>query len=155
MLADLNTLATSLKQHAGEALIYPRLGKLIKAIETFGFHLATIDIRQSSDIHEAVIKELLLKAGYDFEYDALTEEEKIQTLLDELKQPRLLFSPFQQYSELVHSEIGVLNQAREMRKRYGSRTVKQYIISHTETLSDLLEVALLQKETGMLKGVWG
>lgn len=155
LLADLNLLADSLKLHAGEALIYPRLGKLIKAIETFGFHLATIDIRQSSDVHEAVIKELLHKAGYDFHYDALTEEEKIQTLLDELKQPRLLFSPFQQYSELVHTEIGVLNQAREMRKRYGARTVKQYIISHTETLSDLLEVALLQKETGMLKGVWG
>ena len=61
----------------------------------------------------------------------------------------MLLSPYQQYSELVHSEINVLNTAREMRKRYGDRTVCQYIISHTETLSDLLEVALLQKETGM------
>lgn len=155
LLADLNILTQSLKANAGEALIYPRLGKLIKAIETFGFHLATVDVRQSSDVHEAVIKELLHKAGFDFNYDELTEEEKINTLLDELKQPRLLFSPFQQYSELVHKEIGVLNEARELRKRFGNRTVRQYIISHTETLSDLLEVALLQKETGMLKGLWG
>lgn len=155
LLADLNVLVDSLKAFGGDALIYPRLGKLTKAIETFGFHLATVDIRQSSDVHEAVIKELFNKAGYDFEYDELTEDEKIQTLLDELKQPRLLFSPYQQYSELVHTEIDVLNKARDIKQKFGSRTVKQYIISHTETLSDLLEVALLQKEAGLLKGVWG
>lgn len=155
LLAEVNVLVDSLKAFGGDILIYPRIGKLTKAIETFGFHLATIDVRQSSDMHEAVIKELLQKAGFDFNYDELTEEEKIQTLLDELKQPRLLFSPFQHYSELVHSEIDVLNKARDMRKRFGKRTVRQYIISHTETLSDLLEVALLQKETGMLRGVWG
>lgn len=155
MLADLGLITASLKKMQGEALIYPRLGKLIKAIESFGFHLATIDIRQSSDVHEAVIKELFLKAGYDFNYVELDEEEKIKTLLDELKQPRLLFSPFQQYSELVHSEIDVLNKAREIRKAFGERSIRQYIISHTETLSDLLEVALLQKEAGLLKGIWG
>jgi phosphoenolpyruvate carboxylase len=155
LLAELNILTASLKANKGEGLIYPRLGKLTKAISTFGFHLATIDIRQSSDVHEAVIKELFHKAGYDFDYDALTEDEKIKTLLDEMKQPRLLFSPFQQYSELVHTEIGVLNQAREIREQFGPHAIRQYIISHTETLSDLLEVALLQKETGLLRGIWG
>ncbi|MGZ8251374.1 MAG: phosphoenolpyruvate carboxylase [Methylophilaceae bacterium] len=155
LLGDLNIIVDSLKQKHGTALIYPRLGKLTKAIETFGFHLATIDIRQSSDVHEAVIRELFLKAGYDFNYAELDEEEKIKTLLDELKQPRLLFSPFQQYSELVHSEIEVLNTARDIRKIFGERAIRQYIISHTETLSDLLEVALLQKEAGLLRGVWG
>jgi phosphoenolpyruvate carboxylase len=155
LLAELAILTNSLKANKGEKLVYARLGKMTKAIETFGFHLATIDIRQSSDVHEAVIKELFHKAGYDFNYDELTEDEKVKTLLDELKQPRLLFSAFQQYSELVHTEIGVLNQAREIRKRYGQRAIRQYIISHTETLSDLLEVALLQKESGMLRGIWG
>ncbi|MEZ0315993.1 MAG: phosphoenolpyruvate carboxylase, partial [Methylophilaceae bacterium] len=155
LLDDLNIIVDSLKQKGGAALIYPRLGKLIKAIETFGFHLATIDIRQSSDVHEAVIKELFMKAGYDFNYAELDEEEKIKTLLDELKQPRLLFSPFQHYSELVHTEIEVLNTARDIRKIFGERAIRQYIISHTETLSDLLEVALLQKEAGLLRGIWG
>ncbi len=155
LLADLNLLVTSLKNNGGEAIVFTRLGKLIKAIETFGFHLSTIDIRQTSDVHEAVIKELFMKAGYDFNYAELDENEKIETLLEELKQPRLLFSPFQQYSELVHTEIDVMNKAREIRKKFGSKSVRQYIISHTETLSDLLEVALLQKESGMLKGVWG
>lgn len=155
MLSALQTIADSLRKHQGEALIYPRLGKLIKAITTFGFHLATVDIRQSSDVHEAVISELLHKAGYDFDYAGFHEDEKIGLLLEELKQPRLLYSPFQQYSELVHKEIGVLVAVREMRERFGEHTVRQYIISHTETLSDLLEVALLQREAGLLRGVWG
>lgn len=155
LLADLNIITNSLKDNNGSAVIYQRLGKVTKALETFGFHLATIDIRQSSDIHEAVIKELFLKAGYDFNYAELDEEEKVATLLEELKQPRLLFSPFQHYSELLHNEIEVLNTARDIRNIFGSRAIRQYIISHTETLSDLLEVALLQKETGLLKGIWG
>ncbi|EEF27881.1 Phosphoenolpyruvate carboxylase, putative [Ricinus communis] len=155
LLAPLQTIADSLRAHQGEALIYPRLGKLIKAIATFGFHLATVDIRQSSDVHEAVITELLQKAGHDFDYAGFNEDEKIGILLEELKQPRLLFSPFQQYSELVHKEIGVLVAVREMRERFGEHAVRQYIISHTETLSDLLEVALLQREAGLLRGVWG
>lgn len=155
LLADLNIIADSLKQNKGQALIYPRLGKLIKAIETFGFHLATVDIRQSSDVHETVIQELFMKAGFDFNYTELDEQDKVNTLLDELKQPRLLFSPFQQYSELVHNEIEVLNTARDIRNIFGPRAIRQYIISHTETLSDLLEVALLQKEVGLLRGIWG
>lgn len=155
LLSDLNIIVDSLKNNHGKALIYPRLGKLIKAVETFGFHLATIDIRQSSDVHETVIQELFLRAGYDFNYAELSENEKIEILLDELKQPRLLFSPFQHYSELVHNEINVLHNARDIRKCYGDKAIKQYIISHTETLSDLLEVALLQKEAGLIKGVWG
>lgn len=155
LLEPLQVIAASLRRYQGEALIYPRLGKLMKAIDTFGFHLATVDIRQSSDVHEAVITELLQKAGHDFDYAGFSEQEKVELLLEELKQPRLLFSPFQQYSELVHKEIGVLEAVREMRARFGDHTVRQYIISHTETLSDLLEVALLQKESGLLRGVWG
>ena len=155
LLQSLQLIASSLRSHQGEALIYPRLGKLIKAIDTFGFHLATVDIRQSSDVHETVITELLQKAGFDCDYATFSEDEKIGLLLEELRQPRLLFSPFQQYSELVHKEIGVLVAVREMRARFGEHAVRQYIISHTETLSDLLEVALLQREAGLLRGVWG
>ncbi|MDP1523664.1 MAG: phosphoenolpyruvate carboxylase [Methylotenera sp.] len=155
LLSDLNIIANSLIKNHGELLVYPRLGKLIKAVETFGFHLATIDLRQSSDVHEAVLKELLFNAGYSFNYAVLTETEKINVLLEELKQPRLLFSPFQKYSELLMSEMEVIRKASQMRAKFGSRTVRHYIISHTETLSDLLEVALLQKEAGLLRGIWG
>lgn len=154
-LADLNIIANSLIKNHGELLVYPRLGKLIKAVETFGFHLATIDLRQSSDVHEAVLKELFVNAGYSFDYSEFTETEKVNILLEELRQPRLLFSPFQKYSDLLQTEMNVIRKAREVRAKFGHRTVRHYIISHTETLSDLLEVALLQKEAGLLRGVWG
>lgn len=154
-LTDLTTLIHSLMCHQGEHLIYPRLGKLSKAIETFGFHLATVDLRQSSDVHETVITELLHKAGCDFDYSTLSEAQKVQALLDELKQPRLLFSAFQDYSALVHKEIGIFNKARQLRTQFGARAIRHAIISHTEALSDLLEVALLQRESGLLRGVWG
>jgi len=155
LLADLNIIANSLIKNHGELLVYPRLGKLIKAVETFGFHLATIDLRQSSDVHESVLKELFVNAGFSFDYSELTETEKVNILLEELKQPRLLFSPFQKYSELLQTEMDVIRKAREVRAKFGTRTVRHYIISHTETMSDLLEVALLQKEAGLLRGVWG
>ena len=112
-------------------------------------------MRQSSDVHEEVINELLIRAGYDFEYKDLAEPYKIELLLEELKQPRLLFSPFQKYSDLAQTEINVLRKAHEMRDKFGPGIIRQYIISHTETLSDLLEVALLQREAGLLRGVWG
>src|SRR5450830_1679921 len=155
LLADLNIVANSLIENHGELLVYPRLGKLIKAIETFGFHLATIDLRQSSDVHEAVLKELFANAGYSFDYSELTESEKVNILLEELRQPRLLFSPFQKYSDLLQTEMNVIRKAREVRTKFGARTVRHYIISHTETMSDLLEVALLQKEAGLLRSAWG
>lgn len=155
LLADLKIVANSLRKNGGIRMIYPRLGNLIKSVETFGFHLATIDIRQSSDVHEKVIKELFVKAGYEFNYDELSEKEKVELLLEELKQPRLLYSSFQNYSELLQTELGIFNRIREVRRDYGTQSIKQYIISHTESLSDLLEVALLQKETGLLRGVWG
>jgi len=155
LLVDLNIIAKSLKLNQGEDMIYPRLGKLIKAVGTFQFHLATVDLRQSSDVHEQVIGELLMKAGFEFEYSKLNEAKKIELLLSELKQPRLLFSQFQSYSELVQSEMDILNSARDIRSIFGKYAIRHYIISHTETLSDLLEVAILQKETGLLRGVWG
>lgn len=154
-LKDLKIIADSLEANHGANLVHARLGKLLKAVETFGFHLATIDLRQSSDVHEQVLSELFSKAGEAFDYSALDERAKVSALLAELRRPRLLFSPYQQYSELVISEINVLSKARDVRQKFGSRAVQHYIISHTEALSDLLEVALLQKEVGLLRGQWG
>jgi phosphoenolpyruvate carboxylase len=147
---DLRILAESLADHHGEALIAPRLGPLIRASEIFGFHLATLDMRQSSDVHERVLTELFARAGLVQNYAKLTEEEKITLLLDEVSRPRLLASPYVKYSEETQSELEVVHAARDIRQCYGQRAVQNYIISHTESVSDLLEVLLLQKEAGLL-----
>jgi phosphoenolpyruvate carboxylase len=148
---DLETVCTSLRAHHGAALIAPRLGQLKRAAEIFGFHLATLDLRQSSDVHERALSELLARAGGIPDYGDLDEEAKIALLLDELRKPRPLHSPYIEYSEQTASELEVLRAAGEIRKRYGDRAIRNYIISHTETVSDLLEVLLLQKETGLLR----
>lgn len=153
--SDLNVLRDSLAAHHGSSMAKLRLSPLIRAAEVFGFHLASIDLRQSSDIHEAVIAELLARANVVPNYAALPEEKKREVLLRELTQPRPLRVPHVQYSPLLTDELGVLEAARETRKKFGTRAVRNYIISHTETLSDLLEVILLQKEVGLLVGCLG
>jgi phosphoenolpyruvate carboxylase len=151
---DLQTIADSLCSHHGSTLIRPRLASLLRASEIFGFHLATLDMRQSSDVHERVLTELFRKACVEPDYAGLTEERKISVLLDQLARPQLLHSPYLTYSDEANSELDVLRAAGDIRKRYGERAIRNYIISHTETVSDLLEVLLLKKETGLLRGTW-
>ncbi|MCC2972297.1 phosphoenolpyruvate carboxylase [Massilia sp. IC2-476] len=149
--ADLEVLAESLRANHGAVLVEPRLAGLKRAARIFGFHLASLDMRQSSDVHERVLGELFARAGAEQDYAALPEERKVALLLSELAQPRPLYSPYESYSDETNSELAVLRTAREIRQRYGSRAIRNYIISHTETVSDLLEVLLLQKETGLMR----
>ncbi len=149
--ADLQVLADSLKANHGALLVKPRLATLQRAAGIFGFHLASLDMRQSSDVHERVLAELFASAGVEASYSQLSEADKVTLLLAELAQPRLLYSPYTDYSAEAESELSILRSAREIRDRYGARAIRNYIISHTEEVSDLLELMLLQKETGLLR----
>ncbi len=153
--ADLKTVADSLAANHGAMLVAPRLAGLIRAARIFGFHLASLDMRQSSDVHERVLAELFERAGVEADYASLDEAAKVRLLLAELAQPRLLLSPYETYSEEANKELDVFRAAREIRARYGKRAIRNYIISHTETVSDLLEVMLLQKETGLFRAGHG
>lgn len=150
-VADLQILVDSLLQNHGASLIKPRLSVLKRAIDIFGFHLTTLDMRQSSDVHERVLTELFSKAQVTDNYAGLSEEAKVELLLAEVTKPRLLYSPFVAYTEETNSELTILHTARAIRYRYGERAIRNYIISHTETASDMLEVLLLQKEAGLLR----
>ncbi len=152
--ADLQTIIGSLQLNHGAILVKPRLARLKRAAEIFGFHLASLDMRQSSDVHETVLAELFAKACIQANYAALPEADKITLLLSELSHPRLLHSRHLAYSELTQSELKVLESAAAIRAAFGPRAIRNYIISHTETVSDLLEVMLLQKEAGLLRGAW-
>ncbi len=153
--ADLGLMAASLRSHHGASLIDFRLGPLQRAVDVFGFHLATIDLRQSSDRHEETLAELMAKAGVEPAYAKLDEEAKRALLLRLLGEPRPLRLPFEGYSERAESEFGVFETARRLRASYGHEAIRHYIISHTETVSDLLEVLLLQKEFGLMHGTFG
>ena len=150
--ADLRVIEASLTSHHGAAMAAQRLHPLIRAVEVFGFHLATVDLRQSSDKHEEVVAELLKHARIESAYARLDEVAKRSVLLRLLNDARPLRVLGASYSALAQSEISIFETAKQMLLRYGSNSIRHYIISHTETVSDLLEVLLLQKETGLLNG---
>ncbi len=150
-VADLDVIGDSLRANHGLALTRPRLDILRRAAGIFGFHLATLDMRQSSDVHERVLGELFRVAGLTTDYAQLSEDDKIRLLQAELSQPRLLRSPYLEYSAETLSELAVFKAARLIRADLGGRAIRNYIISHTETLSDLLEVLVLQRENGLLR----
>jgi len=152
LLADLRTLDEALSAQRAQALAVPRLRPLIRAVQVFGFHLATVDLRQSSDQHACVVAELLKVAGIEAHYAKLDEVARQTLLLKTLNDPRPLRIPQHSYSTLSVSELRIFETARQIRRDFGQQAIRHAIISHTESVSDLLEVLLLQKETGLLLG---
>ena len=152
LLDDLRVIADSLQAQHGSALMAQRLTPLMRAVEVFGFHLATVDLRQSSDQHELVIAELLATAGVQAHYAKLNEAQRVAVLTQLLRDARPLRVMGAQYSDLARKELAIFETARDMRAAFGADAIRHYIISHTETVSDLLEVLLLQKETGLMRG---
>jgi phosphoenolpyruvate carboxylase len=151
-LHDLRIIDASLAAHNAQALAAPRLQPLMRAVQVFGFHLATVDLRQSSDKHEAVVAELLSVAKVEADYSALNEDARRTLLLQQLNDARPLRVRAASYGELAVSELAIFEAAVEMLARYGRESLRHYIISHTEEVSDLLEVMLLLKEVGLLRG---
>ncbi|HKB53895.1 MAG TPA: phosphoenolpyruvate carboxylase, partial [Ramlibacter sp.] len=151
-LADLRTIGESLLAHHGAALVHQRLHPLIRAVEVFGFHLATVDLRQSSDQHELVVAELLARARIEPHYARLHEPQRRELLMKLLADARPLRVIGADYSQHTRRELAIFETAKRMRERFGPQAIRHYIVSHTETASDLLEVLLLQKEVGLMTG---
>jgi phosphoenolpyruvate carboxylase len=151
-LADLRIIRDSLLAHHAGAIVQQRLHPLIRAVEVFGFHLATVDLRQNSEQHEEVVAELLAAARIEPDYRSLGEAGKRAVLLRMLSDTRPLRVPGARYSEHTLKELAILDAAARMLHRFGRQAIRHYIISHTEAVSDLLEAMVLQKEAGLLRG---
>jgi len=147
---DLGIIARSLANHGSTALAERRLLPLARAVEVFGFHLASLDLRQNSGVHERVVAELLRAAGVHADYAALTERERIALLERELAGARLLYSRHLEYSATVSGELEILQAAADVHARFGAVAIQNYIISNCASVSDLLEAGLLLKEVGLL-----
>jgi len=149
-IAELNVLVSALAK-GGNGLLSSLgpLNRLIRAVETFGFHLATLDLRQNAEVHERVVAELLATAGVEADYRALDEEQRVELLRRELASGRLLSSPYAVYSDETKSELAIVAAAAEAHARYGPDSIQYYVISKSEQVSDLLEVYILLKEAGL------
>ena len=149
--ADLDAIARGLEAQGAGALAEGRLRALRRKASVFGFHLASIDLRQSSDEHAAVVDELLQRAGVESKYISMEESQKVDLLVAELAGPRPLRVPHAQYSEHAEGELAVVAAAAQAQRRFGAPVVSKYIISHCESVSDLLETGVLLREAGLLR----
>jgi phosphoenolpyruvate carboxylase len=152
--ADLDVLYRSLHANGSALLARGRLRDLRRAVDLFGFHLATVDLRQNSDVHERVVAELVQTAS-GINYLGKSEEARVAFLLLELATARPLSSPFFKYSDETTSELAIVRTAAEMQRRYGKAAIPNYVISKANSVSDVLEVALLLKEFGLLRPLTG
>lgn len=149
-VADLDVIHASLMNHNAALIASGRLKNLRRAVRVFGFHLASLDLRQNSDVHEAVIAELCAAAQVCGDYLSLPEDARVSLLLAELATPRLLASPFTRYSETTTAELAILHAAERALARLGPHAIRQYVISKADSVSDLLELAVLLKEAGIV-----
>ncbi|MET0268938.1 MAG: phosphoenolpyruvate carboxylase, partial [Sphingomonas sp.] len=154
--ADLVEIGWALKANGGEEMAGGGgVSRLIRAVDTFGFHLATVDLRQNADVHERVVAELLKVAGIEADYAALDEEARVTLLRRELAGGRLLSSPYAAYSDETRSELAIARAAAAAHARYGPQAITTYIISKADSVSDLLEVNILLKEAGLYRPATG
>jgi phosphoenolpyruvate carboxylase len=151
LLADLDVIEAALQQHGAHAVANGRLTALRGAVETFGFHLATVDLRQNSAIHEQVVDEMLRIGGVCADYLGLSEAHRVEVLSAELGSARPLLGVDSAISELADSELTILRQAADTLRTFGPNAIENYIISKCESVSDVLEVAVLFREVGLLR----
>ena len=149
LIEDLQIMDRSLRNHFADNVADTYTTKLIRQVELFGFHLAALDIRQHSKEHEMAMTEILAKMGITDNYPNLSEEEKVQILSSLLTDPRPLTSNYIEYSESTRECLNVFITVKEAQQTFGRRCVTSYLISMTQSPSDLLEVMVLGKEVGL------
>ena len=148
--ADLDTLYRSLAENGSADLARGRLRSLRRAVDVFGFHLASLDLRQNSDVHARVVAELVAATGTGIDYAALDEAARVAFLTAELGNMRPLASPYHSYGDEAAAELDLVHVAADAHRRYGRAALPNYVISKADSVSDILEVAVLLKEGGLL-----
>ncbi len=151
LLADLGIIDASLVVNGSGILAGGRLKRLRRAVDIFGFHLAALDLRQNSDVHERAVGEMLGLVQPGLDYAGLPEPDRIRLLLAELCTARPLTSEFLSYSAETESERAILRATAAAHRHYGPASVPHYVISKTTSVSDILETAVLVKEAGLLR----
>lgn len=151
LVADLAIVDSSLRSHGAALIADERVEPVLRAVRTFGWHLCGLDLRQNSDVHGAVVDELLRIAGVSANYLDLDENERVAVLSEELSSSRPLVTEFANYTQLTESELAILREAARAHRRLGSQVIPHYVISMAQSVSDVLEVAVLLKEVGLVR----
>ncbi|WP_227429312.1 phosphoenolpyruvate carboxylase [Psychrobacter sp. I-STPA6b] len=148
-LTDLKTIQKSLLDNGSPKLAQGRLEDLIRSVSLFGFYLMPIDLRQHAGRHADCVHDLFKHADLE-DYLSLSEKARQRVLLRELATPRPLYTPYVTYEEQTQKELAIFEATATIKNSYGETAITQSIISNCENLSDILALALLMKETGLL-----
>ncbi|HEU0186358.1 MAG TPA: phosphoenolpyruvate carboxylase, partial [Gallionellaceae bacterium] len=149
-IAELDILIDSLEFHGAVYLSRGRLAYLRRAAEVFGFHLAPLDMRQHSAIHQQVVSELLARGG-SADYNEMDEAARRKALVHALQEGKPLAAELDKFSEVAQGELRLMHAAAEIHGHFGRAALPNYIISKTDDVSDLLEVALMVQQAGLLE----
>ena len=148
LLDDLMQIKNSLLHNRGESLVRGYLNYLIRRVSVFGFHLASIDVRQHSGKHESVFEEVLRRYEIADSYSALSESQRAELLTREIENPRPLTAKLH-FSDETNETIATFRMVREAHENVGSESIQNYIVSMTESVSDLLEVLMLMSDADL------
>lgn len=149
-IADLQALQHSLSSNGSDLLARGRLTDLLRAASIFRFYLMPLDLRQHGGKHTDTVSDLFAHAGLE-DFASLNENDRRRVLLRELDTRRPLLNPYAAYSEQTTHELAVFQAAADIQQRFGNDAIRQSIISNAENASDILALALLLKETGLLR----
>ena len=148
LIADLDLMAESLTRARGELIAHGAVSRVRRAVETFGFQMATLDVREHASKHHEAITELFSLVGVD--YHAVTADQRSALLSDELVGTRPLSSLTTALSPEADLTVGAFRAIREAQDLYGDQVIESYIISMTESPADVLETAVLAREAGLI-----
>ncbi len=151
LIADLRLILESAESHQLQNKTLKSVRTLIRQVKLFGFHLVTLDIRNHSGEHEFAVNEILKAVNITKNYSELSEEEKVEILAEALGDPRPLLLFEEDYSQQTRNILKVFHLIRKAHKEFGKRSIEVYLISMTQSASDLLEVLLLAKEAGVYR----
>jgi len=151
LISDLDTVVDSLRSHGAGQLADVSVEPVQRSLAIFGAHLCGLDMRQNSAVHERIVGDLLSQADVTGRYLDLDERQRIDILTAELETPRLLRHPNASYHDQTLEELAVLDEAAASIDRLGRRVVPHYVISMATAVSDVLEVAVLLKEVGLVR----
>ncbi|MEO7913614.1 MAG: phosphoenolpyruvate carboxylase, partial [Roseiflexaceae bacterium] len=151
LLAELRVIERSLRANAGAAVADGALYDMIRQVEVFGLHVATLDIRQHSERHTAALAEVLAAAAVCADYTALDQDARVVLLTHEVSNPRPLIPARLTYSPETNETIQTFRTVAAILEQLSPEALQTYIISMTRGVSDMLAVLLFAKEAGLYR----
>ena len=148
LIAELDLITDSLAAARGNLIANGAVARVRRTVETFGFQMATMDVREHSAKHGASIAEMYSLVGVD--YQSMGSNQKVATLSAELEAPRPLTGPFSELSEGTRATYDTFRAIRTAQDAYGPQVIESYVISMTETSTNVLEAAVLAREAGLI-----